>query len=298
MDSRPAIVFGFFLAAGLLTAPVLFALDQKEMEEGLETGVTVVMKDRYTLESDVHHMPGQVSLNQSDFDVKYEAIAFEKLPVKIWMDYKHLDINEDIPVDLPASLHARRFGVGTILPVPFVQSDEHFMAVDVMPSWYSEDSSFLSSAFRLPFRVYLIYKPQDAHHPFVLIAGAQIDPEADTPATPILGVNYQPNERLNIHLASTEPTITYMLDNHWAIFGEYDASLDEYDVTRGGQKGVVLKVREFAFGGGLKYRIEEWLEASLSGGLNTARRFAYRDDVGKVDVDSAPYIKFRLSMTF
>jgi hypothetical protein len=68
--------------------------------------------------------------------------------------------------------------VGTKFPVPFVSSNEHFIAIDVMPSWYSDDSSLTRSAFRLPFRTYWIYKPSDT---FVFIAGAQIDVDADTP---------------------------------------------------------------------------------------------------------------------
>jgi hypothetical protein len=185
--------------------------------------------------------------------------------------------------------------VGTKFPVPFVSSNEHFIAIDVMPSWYSDESSLTRSAFRLPFRTYLIYKPSDT---FVFIAGAQIDVDADTPVFPVIGFNYQPNDRLDFQLASTEPTITYKLDDHWAVFAEYDAKLDEYVVTRAGQKGVVLKVREATFGGGLKFKIEKWLDASLSTGLNTMRQFAYLDNVGKVDVNSAPYIKARLSMKF
>ncbi len=299
MDPRKVGVLSFFWAAVIFVPSVLFAEEgTTAKKEPSNTTVTVMTKDRYTFESGVNHMLGKVSVNQNDFDVKYETKVFGKLPVSVWFDYKHLDINENIPVDLPASLHGRRFGVGTKFPVPFLNSNEHFIGIDVMPSWYSDDSSFTSSAFRVPFRAYLIYKPSDPSNTFVLIAGAQIDVNADTPVIPIIGFNYQPNDRLDFHLASSEPTITYKLDNNWAVFAEFDAKLDEYEVTRAGQKGVVFKVREAIFGGGLKFKISEWLDASLSTGLNTGRRFSYRDNVGKVDVDSAPYIKARLSVKF
>ena len=291
MGLGKAGVLGFLLAA-VTFVPTAQALIS-------DTIVTVITKDRYTFESGVDHMSGNVSVNQSDFDVKYEAKVSGKLPVSAWFYYKHLDINENIPVDLPASLQGRRFGVGTKLPIPYLNSKEYFIGIDVMPSWYSDESSFTSSAFRLPFRTYLIYKPIDTlTDTFVLIAGVQVDVKADTPVVPIIGFNYQPNDRLEFHLASDEPTITYKLDNHWALFAEYNITFDEYEVIRASQKGVWLKVREDIFGGGLKFKINEWLNASLSTGLNTGRQFAYRDNVGKADLKSGPYIKAQLSMKF
>ncbi len=296
MGPGKIVVLSMVWVAVMLVPSLLFAGEGVTAKEGAGDGtVTVVTKDRYTFESGVEHMSGDISVNQSDLDVKYATKAFGKLPVSVWFDYKHLDINENIQVALPASLQGRRFGVGTKFPVPFVSSNEHFIAIDVMPSWYSDDSSLTSSAFRLPFRTYLIYKPSET---FVFILGAQIDVDADRPVFPVIGFNYQPNERLNFQLASTEPTITYKLDDHWAVFAEYDAKIDEYVVTRAGQKDVVLKASEATFGGGLKFKIGKWLDASLSSGLNTMRQFAYRDNVGKADVNSAPYIKFRLGVIF
>jgi len=300
MDPRKAGVLIFLLAAVTFVPSALFA-DEGTTAKALisDTIVTVITKDRYTFESGVDHMSGNVSVNQSNFKLKYEAKAFGVLPVSTWFDYKRLDINENIPVDLPASLQGYRFGVETALPIPFVNSKEYFVGVDVMPSWYSDGATFTESAFRVPFRTYLIYKPIDTlTNTFVFIAGVQIDVDADTPVSPVIGFNFQPNDRLDFHLASDDPTVSYKLDDHWAVFAEYNFTQDEYDVTRASQKNVVLKVHETFFGGGLKFKINEWLNASLSAGLNTGRQFAYRDNVGKADVKSAPYIKAQLSMKF
>jgi len=293
-------ILSFLLVVVIFAPSVLFAGEGTTAKEGTgDTIVTVMTKDRYTFASSVDHMSGRVSVNQSDFEVKYETKVFGKLPVSAWFDYKHLDINENIPVDLPASLQGRRFGVGTKLPVPFLNSKEYFIGIDVMPSWYSDSASLTSSSFRLPFRTYLIYNPIDTlTDTFVLIAGAQIDVKAETPVIPVIGFNFQPNDRLEFHLASDEPTITYKLDNHWAIFTEYKPTFDEYGITRTSQKGVVLRVREVIFGGGIKFKINDWLDASLSSGLNAWRQFSYPDNAGKADVNNAPYIKARFSMIF
>jgi hypothetical protein len=290
----------FILVAVIFAPSVLFADEGSRPQEVISDSiVTVKTTDRYTFQSGVEHMPGKISVNQSDFELKDEAKAFGVLPVSAWFDYKRLDINENIPVGLPASLQGYRLGLGTKLPIPFINSKEYFIGVDVMPSWYSDGATFSERAFRVPFRTYLIYKPIDTlTDTFVFIAGVQTDVDADTPVSPIIGFNFKPNDRLDFHLASDDPTISYKLDDHWAVFAEYNTTLDEYNVTRDSQKNVVLKVSETIFGGGLKFKINEWLKASLSAGLNTGRQFAYRDNVGKADIKDAPYIKAQFFLKF
>jgi len=305
MDLRTIGLIAFLLAAMIGTPPA-FAQDSTPAEEDTadrfvpvtepeETKITITDRDQYTMESDVNRQSGQISVNQNDFTLQYDTKAFDVLPLTFFFDYRHLDINENLPVNLPSHLEGRRLGAGVKLPMPFTSTEEHFIGIDVMPSWYTDDWTWTNSSFRMPFRIYGIYRPDDN---FVFIAGATIRPDYDTVVVPVIGFNWQPNDRWDIHLASTEPTVTYKINENWAIFGEYNGSLDEYEVTRNGQKGVVLKVSEFTLGGGLKYHINKKLEASFSAGANLARRFQYRDDVGKVDADSAPYIKFRLSSKF
>ncbi len=290
---RTFLFFGALLAVTYLNA---FAAEESTAPQVTdESHLTVLIKDRQIFKSDVHRMPGNIRVNQSDFELTYDDKAFDVLPVVFEFDYKHFDINENLPVNLPSHLEGRKFRVGTKFPLPFTASDEYFMGVDLMPSWYTDDWTWENSAFRLPFRTYFIYKPSET---FVFVVGTTVDVNSDNPVTPIIGINYQPNERWDIHLASSNPTISYKLNDYWSFFAEYDATLDEYEVTRAGQKGVVLKVREATLGAGVKYTIEKWLEASLSSGSSMARRFAYRDNVGKVDVDSAPYLKARLSVKF
>jgi hypothetical protein len=111
VDPRKVAVPSFILAAVIFVPSVLFAGEGTTAKAEASSGtVTVVTKDRYTFESGVDHMSGEVSVNQSDLDVKYETKAFGKLPVSLWFDYKHLDINENIPVDLPRACKAADSG--------------------------------------------------------------------------------------------------------------------------------------------------------------------------------------------
>lgn len=262
-----------------------------------ETRVSIIVKDKYTIESDASSMPGEVSVNRSDLQLEYAYKAFDVLPLTFGISHRHVDIKANTPVSLPSDLEGLQFIVGAKFPMPFVESDVYFMGFDLMPSMYTDDFNWENSAFRLPFRIYGIYKPVNDDN-FLFVLGATINVNADNPVTPIIGFNYRPDDRWNIHLATSEPTVSYKLTENLAVFGEYGAILDEYEVTRANQSGVVLKVREASFGGGFKYLIEEWLDASLSTGATMGRRFQYRDGVGKVDVDGAPYIKARLSFKF
>ncbi len=282
-----------FSSITIFPLPLYAQTDQQIVEE---PKVTATFKDKLTMTSDASRMPGEISLNQSDFKLDYDYKAFGVLPVSVGFLYRHLDLSDkNIPVPLPSHLEGRELSLGAKFPLPFVESNVYFMGVDIMPSWFSDDWSWENSAFRLPFRTYVIYKPSDT---FLFVLGATVNVNADTPVTPIIGFNYKPDEHWDFHLASSDPSISYKINEAWAIFAEYGALLDEYEVNRAGQKGVVFKVREASFGGGLKYTVAEWLEASLSSGASMGRRFAYRDGVGKVDVDGAPYLKARLSVKF
>lgn len=295
---RQFILIGILGGLALTTVVVspVFSQEESDVASTSASGpLTVKMTDRMTFESDVSRMSGQVSVNQSNFTLEYEHKAFGELPLSFSLDYQYLDIDEDVPVNLPSQLHGLTFSAGAKFPMPFVDSDEYFMGVDVMPSMFTDDGSWESSAFRLPFQLYGIYKPNDT---FTLVVGARIRPDYDTVVLPIIGFNYQPNERWDIRLASSEPTVTYHLSDTLSAFAEYAGSLDEYEVTRGSQAGVVFKLREATLGAGLKLRSKDWLEASVSAGASAFRRFSYRDNNGKVDADSAPYVKVRLSAKF
>ena len=69
-------------------------------------------------------------------------------------------------------------------------------------------------------------------------------------------------------------------------------------MTRGTQKGVVLKYRSASSGFGLKYRIDDKVETAFSVGSVFGRKIDYLDGVGKVEPDPAIYVKAKVECKF
>lgn len=257
--------------------------------------VTVTFDTRHIYETDVSIMDGEVEINESKFSLEYDYKMFEELPVTLSLDITHTDINESVAVDLPSSLEGRRLGFSTKLPVPFIDREDLFLGIDIYPSMYNDDGDWDDSAFRIPFRTYLIYKQSEE---FILVGGASVRIDYDNSVLPILGLIYKPNDRLSFNLASDDPNITYKIDDQTTVFMEFDYSLDEYEITRGPDKGVILKYRDVSTGFGAKYEVAESLEASLSAGGVFGRRLQYEDDAGKVEPDAGVYARAKLLVKF
>lgn len=285
-------VFACLLAGVALVVVFVFPVSaQEEQEEAFNVKVI----SRYIPESDVNAMSGDIQITDSRLNFSYGKTLQNLLPLTFSFNTRHIDINENLSEELPSHLEGRQFGFGTKFPMPFVDSDVYFVGVDVYPSLYTDDWEWEDSAFRMPFRTYGIYKPHDN---FVLVAGVTVRIDYDNEVLPLVGVIYKPNDRLTFNLASDEPKISYQLSDSLTAFAEMDYVLDEYEVTRNSQKGVVLKYRELSTGAGLQYTPNRTLEASLSAGGVLNRRLEYRDGVGKIEPDAAPYVKARLAVKF
>jgi hypothetical protein len=292
MRNRSESAFVYLLAAvgmtAVLVAPV-FA--QEEEEEPFH----VKAISRYVTEADVNDMPGDIQITDSRLNMSYGKTLQNLLPLLFSLNLRHIDINENLTTDLPSHLEGRQLGLGTKFPMPFVDSDVYFMGIDVFPSLYTDDWKWEDSAFRMPFRTYGIYKPNDN---FVLVAGVTVRIDYDDEVLPLIGVIYKPNDRLTLNLATDEPNISYKLSRSLTAFAEVDYVLDEYEVTRNGQEGVVLKYREFSTGAGFQYAPNRFLEASISAGGVINRRLEYEDGIGKIEPDAAPYVKARMAFKF
>ena len=104
---RTFLFFGALLAVTYLNA---FAAEESTAPQVTdESHLTVLIKDRQIFKSDVHRMPGNIRVNQSDFELTYDDKVFDVLPVVFVFDYKHFDINENLPVNLPSHLDGREF---------------------------------------------------------------------------------------------------------------------------------------------------------------------------------------------
>ncbi len=282
-----------FIFVQMVSSQNFLRADDSRMEDDPTTRASI--KSRHIFESEIDNTSNEIEVNESQFDFSKEFKAGE-LPVTFGLTVKEIDINENAgAASLPSRLVGKEILLGTKFPAPFLDSDHYFVGVDVIPSMHTDDWDFKSSAFRIPFRTYLIYKQSDE---FILVLGATIRPQFDTVATPIIGVIYKPNDRLTFNLASSEPNITYKLNEQLMALAEFGFSMDEYEVTRNGQDGVVFKYNESSFGGGFKYDLTKNIEAMLTAGGVFGRYIEYRDKVDKTIPETGLYTNFKLSAKF
>ena len=281
------IIFALFAVMAWLNAGSAAADD--------ENPFSVALSSKQIFESDVNIQSGEISISDTRFSFMHEFKLDNDLPIEWGINYKHLEIDENTATEIPSHLEGVQGKVGTKFPMPFVDSREMFMGVDVMPSMYTDDGSWTTSAFRMPFRVYGIYKESDE---LIFVAGVSIRPDFDQSVLPVIGLIYKPNDELAFNLASDNPTITYKVDDAKTVFLELDFTNDEYEVTQNGAKGRILKNRDFSTGAGLNYQITDLLKASVSGGVVFARRLQYEDPIGKLEPDAAGYVKAKVELSF
>jgi len=272
---------------------IAFLVSGPVMAEDSE--VTVKAGSRYLMNSDVSNMDGEIEVTESKFSLKHKDKISGQLPFDINLNVKHIDINEDLAVDLPSHLEYRSIGVSTKFPAPCVDSDEFFVGVDVDMRMNTDDWDWETSAVRIPFRAYLIYKPEEK---FVFVCGVAVRPDYDATVLPIVGMIYKPDDRWSFNFASSEPSVTYKVDDKLTAVMEFDYALDEYEVSRGLDRGVVLKYRQASTGFGLQYEMAEDVTGLFSVGGVFGRRLEYEDDNGKVEPDAAVYLKAKLEAKF
>jgi hypothetical protein len=256
---------------------------------------TFTFGSRNISSSDVDATSGDITVTETNFSTTHAFKAFGELPVEYSLNVGHIDINDDVPVDLPSHLESRSLGVGVKFPAPFIEDDRYFMGLDIYPTFNTDGYTWNSGAFRIPFRTYLIYKESEE---FILVGGVSVRPDYDVEAVPILGLIYKPNERLSFNFASDDPNIAYKFNEATTAVWEFNFTLEEYEVTRESQDGVVLKYQDVSTGIGLQHKFNENLQASISVGGVFNRRLEYKDDVGKVVPDASVYTEFKLTASF
>ena len=282
------------LAAGFAVGCLLTFSPYASAEE--EPPSKVVLESKYLPETGVDAQSGDLAISESKFSFEHEFKVQDRLPVTFSIMDKHTDINSDVAVFLPSNLVGRSIGLGAKFPAPFTSSENYFVGMDVFPSMYTDGwNESSASAFRIPFRTYLIYKRDEN---FIVVAGLSVRPSFDTTVLPVLGLIYRPNDQLSFNLASDNPNITYKLTDKTSILVEADLVNDEYEVTRNGEKGRVLFYREISTGAGVEHSFTENIKGLVSVGGVFGRTIKYEDDNGKVQPDSGMYVKARVTVGF
>lgn len=246
---------------------------------------------RYLPSRSAKTLPGSVEIIKSEAEYSYNLKVFGRLPVTLSLGAEYIGINDSVEVELPSYLTGLTTDIETTLP--FLGIDNTYFRLGIAPSFYGDSWDFETSSFRMPQRFFLIYKPKDQ---LIWVAGVAVFPDFDSQVAPIFGCIYKPNDRLIFNLIPQRPNIAYALTERITLFLEGGFSSGEYEVDKGQAKNVVLCYNEAHVGSGIKFRMNKFIETSLSVGGEFDRRLEYRDGPGKVNIENGFYSEFRLQM--
>lgn len=247
---------------------------------------------RYIPSRTVEAQSGRIEILQSESQYSYEFKAFGKLPLKFFLGNEYIGIENTTGVKLPAHLVGLISDIETTLP--FFSVDKTYLRLGLSPSFYGQDWTSRSSAFRIPSRTYLIYQPSEK---WKFLFGVAFYPDFENEVLPILGFIYQPNDKLTFKITPKRPNISYDINDKITLFAEGGSAFSEFEVNKDNFRDVVLRYRQTHLGAGIKYKLNRFIESSLSCGGIFGRSLKYRDDsLGKVNIKNSVYTEIRLEI--
>lgn len=234
-------------------------------------------------------LSGKVEIMEADSKYSYEFKAFDKLPVKLSLENEYISIENSTEVELPAHLVGLSTDIETTLP--FFNFNNTYIRFGVSPSFYSDDWDFPASSFRILSRAFLVYQPNPK---WTFLAGVAVYPEYEYNVLPILGFIYKPNDKLSFNITPERPNISYSFNDKITLFTEAGTSFEEFEVAKDNLKNAVLRYRETYVACGIKYKINKFIQSSLSAGEVFNRYLQYKDSLGKVDIKDGVYTELRV----
>lgn len=252
------------------------------------------------LDSYVRYMPsqqaraqsGKVAVTDSASEFSYDVKIFGKLPVELAVGSRYIGINNTTDIKFPARLTQLSVGAETVLPFFF---NKTYFVLGFAPSFYSDNWNLNSSSFRIPQRYFLIYQPDQK---WTFICGVGVYPDFKDVVIPILGFIYKPDSRLTFNIVPNKPEITYDLSDKLTLFFEGEISEDEFEVDKDNLKNVVLEYNEMHLGAGVKYRVNKYIQSSISAGCVFNRSIKYRhEELGKAGIKNGLYTELRLDIS-
>jgi len=256
---------------------------------------------RYIPSRSVEAQSGKVEIIESEVNYSYKLKLFDKLPVELTVNPEYVSINNSVAVKLPAHLTGFNANIETTLPL--FNLPRTYFHISVIPSFYGDNWTFSRQNFRIPSRWFAIYQPNEK---WTFMGGIYVYPVQrypvqlvhTHPVSLLGGFIYKPNDKLNFNLVPTRPNVTYFINDKLGAYVEYSASSGEFEVTKDGRKGVVLKYEEQHAGVGMQYKFNKSSCAYFTVGDMFKRRMQYRDSLGKVNIKSGLFTEVKMEVSF
>lgn len=245
---------------------------------------------RYMPRQGVSENKGTVGITEVASEYIYDFKAFGELPLEVGVGAQYTGIDNSTNFSLPRRLTEVSTGVEATLPFFF---DKTYLRLGAVPSFFSDNWSFNSIAFKMLGKAYFIYKPSDK---LIFIGGVASFPGFYSTIAPIAGVIYKPDDKWSFNLVPPRPNIDYALTKKLNVFAEYSLTSNEYKVTKDDERNITLQYQEQHAGMGLNYRFNKYIESSVSMGQIFKRNFQYRDSLGKLKIQSGLYSEFKVTI--
>ncbi len=246
---------------------------------------------RYIAPRSLKAQPGKVQVTNSEVDFKYKLKLFDELPVDLSVSPGYVNINKTkaLAVDLPAHLTGFCTYIQTTLP--FFNLEHAYFRLGASPSFYGSNWTFEAKNFRIPSRYYAIYQPNDK---WTYVGGVAVYPKYENSVLPILGFIYKASEKLVFSIVPESPNVSYALTDRMTLFVKGDGSANEFVVNRDNAQDVVLRYTQLNLGGGVRFKVNKFIQTSWSGGGVFNHALKYRDSGGKASINNGLFTEFRI----
>ena len=220
------------------------------------------------------------------------------IPLDLRLNNLYLGSQSGAPV--PDAIHTLSIGAG----VGYRPTERLTLMAKVTPTLYKlngVDSHDIGLSYGLMAKYKYDYSPS-----LKILSGLMYSPGSRFNLLPVVGVDWDINDRFNLQLMFPIPRLTYTPNKLWKFhvgaelnevmfrtgnsFGS-DTSLSRYNDTLGSYS-------EIKAGAGLSYQISRSISAGLDAGYSINRQITYTNINERVDLGSAPYVGIGLRMSF
>ncbi len=256
----------------------------------------VKFNGRYSPSVDVKDQDGEIEYSKISLRLGFHKTLDNGLPFYVNIGPDHYIFKESDINILPPDAKSRGLRLGTEFHLPFVEDDRYSLGIELNPTFQSaKEVGFDGDAFRFNFSTFIKFRTEND---FVWVLGANIRPQYDMVALPIVGFNYRVNDKLSFNLVSDAPNISYEVTEKTKLLWEFDYTFDEFEQVGGGRDGSILQVQDFATGLGIEHKFNDHISSSVGMGGDFDRIIKYQDENGKVVPENGVYFKVKVNASF
>lgn len=219
------------------------------------------------------------------------------------LDYERYSFGSLNGAPLPNTLQS----TAAVIGFDYEISDQWLMRFEVTPGIYSDFQDITFDDVNAPAVVAFTYLI-DSDLQWVFGVSANARREDPFPVVPFVGVRWAFADQWVLNFIPPKPRLEYLYNDALTLFvgadikgGTYQVAEDLGTTTMGTSalNNQTVDYSEFRVGGGINYRISQWLTAELDGGYLMSRDFIF--DRPNINVESdggAGYIQIGLKGSF